>query len=74
MRRNQITIKVERFGDQAPNGESIQYGAYADSNDFMEALKEAEKKIIALTTLYDRGKLEALDNGEQRQKGSEEDK
>ena len=39
-----------------------------NSNEFFEALKEAEQKIIALTSLYDKGELGALDNGDQRQK------
>lgn len=44
MRKNQISIKVERFGDQVPKNIPSTHqtiSVYADSNNFSEALFEA---------------------------------
>jgi len=42
MRRNQVSISVERFADQAPIGADHQtISVYADSNDLFEALAAA---------------------------------
>jgi hypothetical protein len=38
MRRNQITITIERFGVAAPNGNRDKISVYADSNNIHEAL------------------------------------
>ena len=49
MRRNQVTIKIERFGDQAPenaNGHQI-ISVYADANNVYEALAAAYAETIA---------------------------
>ena len=45
MRKNQVTIKVERFGDQEHDGKHMTYGVYADGDDLSEVLHYAFKKI-----------------------------
>lgn len=50
MRTNQITITVERFGDQAPESEDSSkhqvFSVYCDSNNIYEALAGAYKSVI----------------------------
>ena len=49
MRRNQVTITVERFGNEVPeelNAKSIKIKAYADSNNVYEALAAAFNKVL----------------------------
>lgn len=44
MRKNQISVKVERFGDQVPKDVASTHqiiSVYADSNSFADALFEA---------------------------------
>lgn len=45
MRRNQVSIKVERFGDQASNGKHQIIEVYADSNNILEALTDAFSEV-----------------------------
>lgn len=47
MRRNQISIHVERFGDQAPEGaEKQSISVYADANNIFEALSAAYYRLM----------------------------
>lgn len=47
MRRNQISIHVERFGDQAPEGAKKQsVSVYADANNIFEALAAAYYRLM----------------------------
>ena len=49
MRKNQVSIQIERFGDQVPEGypESTQeIMTYADSNDLWEALLAAYSAVM----------------------------
>lgn len=47
MRRNQISIHVERFGDQAPEGAKKQsISVYADANNVFEALAAAYYRLM----------------------------
>lgn len=50
MRKNQVTITIERFGDQIPaelNADSIRIDVYADSNNIYEALTAAFDKALS---------------------------
>ena len=38
MRKNQVNIVIDRFGDEASNGQHEQISIYADSNNIFEAL------------------------------------
>lgn len=44
MRRNQVTIKIERFGEEASNNHHQIIEVYADSNNIWEALAAANKE------------------------------
>lgn len=49
MRKNQVSIKVERFGDQVPPEAGTTHqviSVYADSNDFSAALLEAVHALM----------------------------
>ena len=47
MRRNQISIHVERFGDQAPEGAKKQsLSVYADANNIFEALSAVYYRLV----------------------------
>lgn len=52
MRKNQITIQVERFGDQVPErlrkqgADHIRFGVYCDSNNIYEALSGAFYQVL----------------------------
>ena len=49
MRKNQVSIKIERFGDQVPeqlNGDSLEISVYADANNIYEALAAAYSKVL----------------------------
>ena len=47
MRKNQVTIKIERFGDQAPKSLEHQcFTVYCDSNNIYEALAGAYKSVL----------------------------
>lgn len=52
MRKNQITIKVERFGDQVPErlrelgNKSMRFNVYCDSNNIYEALAGAYAQVL----------------------------
>lgn len=59
MRKNQITIKLERFGDQVPRDYPSTHqiiSVYADSNEFSEALMTAMRMMMdkANRNLYER--------------------
>lgn len=57
MRRNQVTITLERFGEDVPkelNATSIKVSAYADSNNVYEALAIAYKEILDELGKYQR--------------------
>lgn len=45
MRNNQVTIQIERFGDQFPNGRQ-QIEVYYDSNNLYEALLSAMAQVL----------------------------
>lgn len=49
MRKNQVTITLERFGDTVPknlNAKSMKIEVYADSNDVYEALSAAFNGVL----------------------------
>lgn len=55
MRKNQVTIKIERFGDQVPeifNADSIEINVYADSNNVYEALALAYREALEQISTY----------------------
>ena len=57
MRKNQVSIKIERFGDQVPeklNGDSLEIEVYADANNIYEALAAAYGKVLEEITKYER--------------------
>lgn len=41
MRKNQVNIIIDRFGDEAPNGQHEQICIYTDNNNIFEALAGA---------------------------------
>lgn len=41
MRKNQVNIIIDRFGDESPNGQHEQICIYADSDNIYEALAGA---------------------------------
>lgn len=41
MRKNQVTIVIDRFGDEASNEQHEQIAIYADNNNVYEALSGA---------------------------------
>lgn len=41
MRKNQVNIVIDRFGDEATNGQHEQICIYADNNNIFEALAGA---------------------------------
>lgn len=47
MRQNQITIKIQRFGASAPDGNSQTLTIYADANGIYEALCAAFYECLA---------------------------
>ena len=48
MRKNQVSIGIERFGDQAPEGSQRQHiSVYADANNVWEAITAAFAKLVA---------------------------
>ena len=58
MRKNQVTITIDRFGDQVPKKlkeNRIQINVYADSNNVYEALAAAFNKAM-----YEIGKYEKI--------------
>lgn len=67
MRKNQVTIKIDRFGDEAPEGcKQKTIEVYADSNDIWEALaaafKGATTEICKDTQLPNFGRLDISSN------------
>ena len=50
MRKNQISIKIERFGDQSPDGKHQVIEVYADSNNIWEALTKANNLVADAIT------------------------
>lgn len=56
MRKNQISIKVQRFGDQVPENypkEMQEIRVYADSNNLYEALTAAFCKVLTEVQKYE---------------------
>lgn len=56
MRKNQVSVKIERFGDQVPehlNGDSLEIEVYADANNIYEALAAAYGKVLEEITKYE---------------------
>ena len=71
MRKVQVSIQVERFGDQAPNGKRDALVVYADANNPYEAVCAALyetldiiKKHSGLPGFGRRGRRESIDNKE----------
>lgn len=54
MRRNQVTIKIERFGEDASNGKHQIIEVYANSNNIWEALVAANKEATNIITKNDK--------------------
>lgn len=54
MRKNQISIKIQRFGDEAPNGRGQTINIYADSNNIWEALAAANNLAATAITQTDK--------------------
>ena len=57
MRNNQVSIKIERFGDQVPeelNGRSLEIEVYADANNIYEALAAAYTKVMEEIQKYEK--------------------
>lgn len=57
MRKNQVSIKIERLGDQVPehlNGGSLEIEVYADSNNIYEALAAAYTKVMEEIQKYEK--------------------
>lgn len=46
MRRNQITLKIERFGEDAPNGKYQKIEIYSDGNNIHETLSNINQLAI----------------------------
>lgn len=46
MRKNQVNIIIDRFGDESPNGQHEQIRIYADSNNIFEALTGAYSMVL----------------------------
>lgn len=58
MRKNQVTIKIERFGDQVPEifkADSLEINVYADSNNIYEALAAAYREAVKQIKTYGDG-------------------
>lgn len=56
MRKNQVSIRNERFGDQVPDNypaKTQEVGVYADSNNVYEALSKAYSEAINLLVEYE---------------------
>lgn len=56
MRKNQVSICVERFGDQVPEGytgDCMNITVYADSDNFYAALGEAYTKVMNVMGEYE---------------------
>ncbi len=45
MRRNQLSVKLERFGSEADNGSRTGFIAYSDGNDLLEVTARAIEQI-----------------------------
>lgn len=77
MRKNQVTIKIERFGDQVPEifkANSLEINVYADSNDIYEALALAYKEVLEQIKTYgDENKIKTVDSSVNIRKRKEED-
>jgi hypothetical protein len=62
MRRNQVTLKIERFGDEFPIGRR-QIEVYCDSNNLFEALMAATAQVLEEVRKYENvpsfGRLES---------------
>ena len=56
MRKNQVTIKISRFGDEVPEnygGDKQIIAVYADSNNLFEALSVAYSEAIKELQKYE---------------------
>ena len=58
MRLNQITLKIERFGGEAPNKEYQKIEVFGDGKDISSALQNIYK--IAIETINNTSKNERL--------------
>lgn len=54
MRRAQISIKLELFGDQAANGHAEKITVYADSNNIYETINAGFYELLTATQLHGR--------------------
>lgn len=50
MRLNQISVKIQRFGEQASNGKEETLCFYADSDNIYEALASINKNILLMVS------------------------
>jgi hypothetical protein len=56
MRKNQVFIRIERFGDQVPKEigrKQMEISVYADANNIYEALAAAYHEAITTVSKYD---------------------
>lgn len=76
MRKNQVTIKIERFGDQVPeifNANSLEINVYADSNNVYEALALAYQEALnQIKTYGDNSGINTIDSSVDIRKRKEE--
>ena len=52
MRKAQISIKLELFGDQATNGHSEEIIVYADSNNLYETINAGFYELLTATQFH----------------------
>jgi hypothetical protein len=75
MRKNQVSISIQRFGDQVPKGypESTQkIIVYADSNNLYEALAASYSEVIEELRKYEKvpsfGRVDVTTNANEEDK------